>query len=346
MRRVDTTARPHLRHEEISLKEDRPTMRVLIGLAAIAATLMLPSAARAWPDRPVTIISNFGAGSPVDLIARLIAPKLQGAWGQPVVVQNVVGAAGVIGADRVAKAVPDGHTLLVTGDAAMVVRGSMDPKPPYVTQRDLAPISQLAITPNILVVANAVPAANLQELLAFGRARPGQLTFAHLGAGTSQHIGGEMLRQMTGVELTPVSYNDAGAQIQDVLAGRVTMSFNNVVATLPRIRDGSWRALGVSSTSRIAAAPEIPTIAEQGVPGFAAVAWLGLLAPAGTPPALLARLHADAFAALRAPDLQPRFLELGIEPVGSTPEEFAALIGREIPRMAGVLERAGMLAPR
>ena len=119
-------------------------MRALIGLAAIAATLMLPGAARAWPDRPVTIISNFGAGSPVDLIARLIAPKLQGAWGQPVVVQNVVGAAGVIGADRVAKAVPDGHTLLVTGDAAMVVRGSMDPKPPYVTQRDLAPISQLS----------------------------------------------------------------------------------------------------------------------------------------------------------------------------------------------------------
>lgn len=320
-------------------------MHALLALAAAAVALLLPSAASAWPDRPVTIISNFGAGSPVDLIARLIAPKLQAAWGQAVVVQNVVGAAGVIGADRVAKAAPDGHTLLVTGDAAMVVRGSMDPKPPYVTQRDLAPISQLAITPNILVVANSVPAVNLRELLALARERPGQLTFAHLGAGTSQHIGGEMLRQMTMIEVAPVSYNDAGAQIQDVLAGRVTMSFNNVVATLPRIRDGSWRALGVSSAYRIAAAPEIPTIAEQGVPRFAAVAWLGFLAPARTPPELIARIHADTVTALQAPDLQPRYLELGIEPVGSTPEEFAALIGREIPRMAQVLERAGLRTP-
>ncbi len=318
-----------------------------IAALALGIALVLPAGAAraAWPDRPVTIIANFGPGTSVDLIARLIAPKLTEAWGQPVVVQNVVGAAGVIGADKVAKATPDGYTLLVTGDAAMVVRGSMEPKPPYVTQRDLAPISQLAITPNILVVANGVPGKTLAELLALGRDKPGTLTFAHIGAGTSTHIGGEMLRQVTGVELTPVSYNDAGALIQDVLAGRVTMTFGSVVNTLPRIRDNAWRPLGVSSARRIAAAPEIPTIAEQGVPGFEAVAWLGFMAPAGTPPALVARLNADAVKALRAPDLQPRMLELGIEPVGNTPEEFSALIAREIPRMAGVLEKAGMRTP-
>ena len=318
--------------------------RTAAGLLALLFAFATPAAARAWPDRPVTLVSNFGPGTSVDLIARLIAPKLQAAWGQPVVVQNVAGASGTIGADRVAKAAPDGHTMLVTGDAAMVVRVSMEPKPPYATLRDLAPVTQLAITPNILVGAPSLPAKTLGELLELARTRPGAFTFGHAGAGTSQHIGGEMLRQLAEVDLTGVSYNDAGAQVQDVLTGRTTMSFNSVVVALPRVRDGSFRPLAVSSAARIAAAPEIPTVAEQGVPGFAAVAWLALLAPAGAPRAVVERAQRDAAAALRAPDLQPRFLELGIEPVGSTPEEFAALIARETERMAGVLERAGLRA--
>lgn len=319
--------------------------RTILSLLALLAALALPGGARAsWPERPVTLVANFGPGTSIDLIARLIAPKLQAAWGQPVVVQNLAGASGTIGADRVAKAAPDGYTMLVTGDAAMVVRVSMEPKPPYVTLRDLAPITQLAITPNILVVAPSVPATNVQELLAMARARPGVLTFGHAGAGTSQHIGGEMLRQLAGVDITGVSYNDAGAQIQDVLAGRTTMSFNSVVIALPRVRDGSWRPLGVSSVTRIASAPDIPTVAEQGVPGFAAVAWLALLAPADTPKPIIERVHRDAVAALKAPDLQARFLELGIEPVGNSPDEFASLIARETERMAGVLERAGLRA--
>ena len=318
--------------------------RTAAGLLALLFAFAAPAAARAWPDRPVTLVSNFGPGTSVDLIARLIAPKLQAAWGQPVVVQNVAGASGTIGADRVARAAPDGHTMLVTGDAAMVVRVSMEPKPPYATLRDLAPVTQLAITPNILVVAPSLPAKTLGELLELARTRPGAFTFGHAGAGTSQHIGGEMLRQLAEVDLTGVSYNDAGAQVQDVLTGRTTMSFNSVVVALPRVRDGSFRPLAVSSAARIAAAPEIPTVAEQGVPDFAAVAWLALLAPAGTPRAVVERAQRDAAAALRAPDLQPRFLELGIEPVGSTPEEFAALIARETERMAGVLERAGLRA--
>jgi tripartite-type tricarboxylate transporter receptor subunit TctC len=317
----------------------------MLGLSALILGLATSAAsAQSWPDRPVTIISNFGPGTTVDLIARLIAPRLQAAFGQPFVVQNLAGASGTIGADRVAKAAPDGYTLLVTGDAAMVVRVSMDPKPPYVTQRDLAPVTQLAITPNILVVAPSVPANTVQELIAMARARPGQLTFAHAGAGTSQHIGGELLRQLAGIDIQGVSYNDAGAQIQDVLTGRVTMSFNNVTITVPRVRDGSWKPLGVSSIRRLETLPDIPTVAEQGVPGFTAVAWLALMAPAATPRPIVERLNRETVAALRSPEVQPRMLELGMEPVGNTPEEFAALIARETERMAGVLERAGLRA--
>jgi tripartite-type tricarboxylate transporter receptor subunit TctC len=315
----------------------RRLIAVLIGLAALGA-----APARAWPDRPVTIIANFGPGSSQDVTARLLAPRLQAAWGQAVVVQNVVGAAGTIGVDRVAKAAPDGHTIVLTGDAAVVVRVSMAPRPPYDPVRDLAPITQLVITPNILVVADSVPARNLAELLVLGRARPGTLTFAHAGNGTSQHIGGELLRQLTGVELTGVAYNDIAAQQQDVIAGRVTMTFGSVVGAMPLVRDGRVRALAVSSAQRVAAAPGIPTVAEQGVPDFVAVAWLALMAPAATPAPIIARIHADAVGALRHPEVQARLADLGVETVGSTPEEFRALIAREIPRMAGILERAGL----
>jgi len=318
--------------------------RVIPALLA-AAALLLPGAARAWPDRSVTIVANFGPGSSQDVLARLLAPKLQAAWGQPVVVDNRVGAAGVIGVDRVAKSAPDGHTLVLTGDAAIVVRVSMDPKPPYESQRDLAPITQLAITPNILVVPPSVPARNLQELVALARARPGSLSFAHAGNGTSQHIGGALLAQLSGTELIAAAYNDSGQQTQDVISGRVTMTFGSVVTQMPRVREGQVRALGVSSANRVAAAPDIPTIAEQGFPDFVAVAWLGLMAPAGTPAPVIARIHRDTVAALREPDAAARLAELGVETVGSSPAEFAALIRQEIPRMAGILEKAGLRAP-
>jgi tripartite-type tricarboxylate transporter receptor subunit TctC len=250
----------------------------------------------------------------------------------------------VIGLERLVRATPDGYTLALAGDAAVVVRVSMEPRPPYDPLRDLAPISQIAIAPNILVVANAVPARDVQGLIALARSRPGTMSYAHSGPGTSQHIAGELLRQTAGIDIVGVSYNNAGAQAQDVLTGRVTMGFGSVVATLPRVRSGDWRALGVSSAERIAAAPEIPTVAEQGLPGFVAAAWFGLLAPAGTPPPIIDRAHRDAVAALRAPELQPRLQEVGIQPVGNTPAEFAAHIAREIPRMAAVLEGAGLRA--
>jgi tripartite-type tricarboxylate transporter receptor subunit TctC len=314
-------------------------MRRILLATLLAFTLASP--AWAWPDRPLTIIAPFGPGTSVDIVARILAPRLQAAWGQPVVVTNVTGSAGIIGVDRAVRAT-DGHTLLLSADAAIVVRVSMAPRPPYDPRRDLAPITLIGRTPNILVVANSLPARNLAELVALARARPGTLTFGHAGNGTSQHIGGEMLAQMAGLELTGVAYNDGAAQIQDVLTGRVTMSFQSGVVALPRLRDNAWRALAVSSPARMQAAPELPTVAELGYPGFDAVAWLGVLAPTAMPAAQIAQVNHAVVAALAEPEIRARLAELGVELVGSSPEEFRALIEREIPRMAGVLQRAGI----
>jgi tripartite-type tricarboxylate transporter receptor subunit TctC len=313
-----------------------------LGLAAGAAALLAARPAFAFPDRAITIVSPFGPGSSQDVLGRLLAPKLQAAWGQPVVVNNVTGAAGVIGVDRVAKAAPDGHTLVLSGDAAIVVRVSMSPRPPYDPARDLAPIALLARTTNVLVVAPSVPARNLAELVAMARARPGSVTFAHIGQGTSQHIGGELLAQLAGVEMTAVAYNDGGAQLQDVLQGRVSFSFASVVTALPRMRDGSLRGLAVSGPARSPAAPDIPTVAEQGFPGFDARAWLGMLAPAGTPAPVIARIHRDVSAAMGEADVRARLADLGVDLEVSDPEAFRDLIQREIPRMAGILQRAGI----
>lgn len=313
--------------------------------ALLAAPALLPATAlAAWPERPVTIIVPFGPGSANDVLARLTAPHLSRAWGQPVVVNNVVGAAGTIGVDRVAKSAPDGLMLTLTADASIVVRVSMTPRPPYDPLTDLAPISQLGRTPNILVVSNATPYTSLEQVVAAARARPGALSFAHIGAGTSQHIGGELLNQLAGIELTGVAYNDTGAQLQDVIAGRATMTFINVVTAAPRLGDGSFRALGVSSAQRISTLPNIPTIAEQGYPGFDAVAWLGLFARAGTPADVVARVQRDMAAAMAHPEVAPRLADLGLQVVNNTPEQFAALIRSETPRMAGVLQRAGLRA--
>ena len=218
----------------------------------------------------------------------------------------------------------------------------MAPRPPYDPRRDHAPITLIGRTPDILVVTNSLPAQNLAELVAMARARPGTLTFAHIGNGTSQHIGGEMLAQMAGVEMTAVAYNDGATMIQDILTGRVNMSFQSGVVALPRLRDNAWRAIAVSSPTRMQSAPELPTVAELGFPGFDATAWLGMLAPASMPAANIARVNRDVLAALADPEIRTRLTDLGVELAGGTPEEFRALIEREIPRMAGVLSRAGI----
>ncbi len=313
------------------------------GAAALVAGAARPASAQAaWPDRPVTIIIPFGPGTSQDVIARLAAPILTARWGKPVVVQNVTGAAGTIGVERVARAAPDGHTIVLAGDAAIVVRVSMTSRPPYDPQRDLAPITLVGRTPNVLVVSAEAPYRTVADIVAAARAQPGSITFGHAGPGTSQHIGGEMLAQMAGVQLTGVAYNDPAAQIMDVQTRRVTMSFQSGVVALPKVRDGSYRALAVSSATRLPSLPDVPTVAEQGLAGFEASAWLSMYAPAATPAPIVQRISEDMRAALNDADVKRRLDELGVVLVASTPEELGATIAREIPRMRGVLRAAGI----
>ncbi len=317
-------------------------MRALLGL--LLGVLLATPAAASWPERPVTIVVPFAAGAAPDVLARLYADRLSTAWGRPVVVQNVPGAGGTIGVDRVAKAAPDGYTLIQAGDAAIVVRPSMSPPLPYDPGRDFTPVTLIARTPNVLVAAPTVPAATVPELVALARTRPGELTYAYAGPGTSGHVGGAMLAAMAGVSLNGVAYAQAGQQLQDLLAGRVAFSFLNVVTALPHVREGRLRALGVSGATRLAQLPEVPTVAEQGHPEFEAVAWFGLLAPAGTPQAVVGRIQRDVAAAFADPALRERLTGTGAEPVLSTPEAFRDLVEREIPRMASVVRATGMRA--
>ena len=320
-----------------------PCLRLL--LLGLLAVLALPSAARAWPDRPVTIIVPFAPGNAADVITRLLAPVLSEGWGQPVVVQNVPGASGGIGVERMVRAIPDGHTLAMSGDAAVVVRASMQPPLPYDPRRDLTPITLIARTPNLLVVPASAAAQDLSQFLAAARAARGRYNYGHAGPGTSVQIAAELLVQMSGVELNGVGYPSLPAVLRDVLAGRLEMAFLPGVVAGPMINEGRLRALGLSSPGRLASFPDVRSIAEQGFPGFDASAWFGLLAPAGTPAPVIQRIHADVLAALAAPAMRARLDGLGAIRIGNTPQEFSALIATEIPRMAEVLRRAGITAP-
>jgi len=310
----------------------------------LAVTLLLPSTARAWPDRPVTLVIPFGAGAAPDGIGRLLAERLTARWNQPVVVQNVPGASSTIGVDRVARAAPDGYTIALTGDGAMVVRVSMDPAPPYDPLRDLAPISLLVRTRNLLVVNPTVPANSLSELVALVRARPGQFAYGHSGVGFSTHLAMEMLKRAAGLDITAVPYGTEGAMFTDLFQGRVQIMVGSGPGILDRARAGQVRAIAFTSTDRAPSLPDVPTVAESGFPGFEAAAWFGLIAPARTPPAIVAQIQRDAVAALAEPALRARYEDLGLLIVGNTPAEFAALLPAEIARMAAVLEPLGLRA--
>ena len=318
-----------------------PRLALMLGLL-LAAAWPGPAGAQAWPERPVTIIVPFGAGNGADLITRLLAPRLTQAWGEPVVVQNIPGASGAIGVERTVRSAPDGHTLVMSGDAALVVRTSMVPPLPYDPRRDLAPVTLVARTPNLLVVPAQGGPHSLAELVAAARAAGGGFSYGHLGPGTSVQVGAELLKQMAGVEATGVGYPSIGALMQDVVAGRLQLAFATAVAAAPLVQEGRLRALAISSAARLASFPQVPTVAEQGYPGFEASAWFGLLAPAATPAPVVARIRADVTAALGEAELRGRLDALGAVLVGNTPAEFAALIHAEIPRMAGVLQKAGI----
>ncbi len=316
-------------------------------VAYIAAALVALGAAGAsaqsnYPNRPVKILVGFTPGTAPDLAARILAGKFSESWGVSVIVENVPGAGSNIATDRVAKSPPDGYTLLMGGNPSLVISPSLYDKLPYDPEKDFAPISQVFVAANALTVPLDVPAKSVQDLVAMAKAQPGKLTYGHAGIGTSQHLAAELFKYMAHVEITSVAYRGTTAMLPDLLAGRLTMSFANIVNVLPLAKDGKLRVFAVTSLKRSALAPDLPTMAESGYPGFEAVPWFGLLAPAGTPGAIVDKLHAETVKTLAMPDVLKQFAEIGLEPIGNTPAEFLATIKKETPEWAKLIKDANI----
>jgi tripartite-type tricarboxylate transporter receptor subunit TctC len=310
--------------------------------ASVAATTAL--AQGGYPEQSVRVLVGFTPGVAPDVTARLLAEGLSGALGKPVVVENVTGAGGNIAADRVAKATPNGYTLGMVGNGSLIFSPSLYEKLSFDPVKDFAPISQIFVAANVLVVPSGVPARTLPELVALARSQPGTLTYAHAGAGTSQHLAAELFKSMAGVDIRPIAYRGTTALMPDLLAGRVSLAFANVVNALPLVREGKLRAFAVTSVNRSAVAPDLPTMGESGYPGFEAVPWFGLMAPAGTAPAIIERLHRDTVKVLAAPDVRKKMNDLGLDVIGGSPAELAAVIQRELPQWASVIKQAGIRA--
>lgn len=313
-----------------------PAVRRRLLLALATALLGVSRAARAldrYPSRPVTLVVPFAAGTVVDTYARLLVEPLAQRLGQPVVVDNVPGAGGSIGVERVARAAADGHSLVLAGDAALVVSPALLPSMPYDSLRDLAPVSQLFANPTVLVVPTTLPVREVADLVELARARPGTLAFASAGSGTSSHRAGQLLSRQAGIELIHVPYS--ASPLVDVIAGRISLFFAPLTA-LAHVREGRLRALAVTSRRRVKAAPDLPTMIEAGYPDFEASAWFGLLAPAGTPAAVIARLHAEAAAIAQSPAVRVRIEALGGNVIGSSPSQFRELLAAELLRWSQV----------
>jgi len=315
----------------------------LPSVACIAAPLLTAGDAFAqasYPDKPIRLVVGFAAGGPADTVARLVGDELSKALGKPIVIENAAGAGGNLATDRVVKAAPDGYTLLLAASGMIVINPSLYQNLTFDTIKDLAPISQICVQPNILVVHSEVPARNVQELAALARSQPGQLTFASGGVGTTQHLAGELFKSRALVDIRHVPYRSIAMAVPDLLTGRVTMAFAGSTVALPQVQDGKLRALAITSLQRSPTAPGLPTMAESGFPGFDATAWFGLMAPIATPAPIIERLHQEAVRVLALPGLRKRFHELGIDTIGNSPAEFAAAIKAETPQWASVIKES------
>ncbi len=315
----------------------------------LAAALLVAAAlgtenhavAQTYPSGPMRIVVPFPPGGGTDILARVIGQKLTESWGQPVVVDNRAGASGTVGTAVVAKAPPDGQTLLIV-PAGYAGNPSLYKRLPYDHTRDLAPVSRLASGPLTMVVHPSLPARSIKEFIAFGRARPGEINFGSSGAGTLPHLSAELFSAMSGIKMAHIPYKGAGAAVTDVLAGRVPVYFMNILQSLQLIKAGKLRALGVTTPERSAIAPDIPAIAEAGLKGYDMTNWYGLLVPAGTSREVIARLSTEMGRILKLPEVTNRLADDGMTVVASTPEQFAAFLARETTKFARVIEAAGI----
>jgi tripartite-type tricarboxylate transporter receptor subunit TctC len=296
--------------------------------------------AQAYPARAVRVLVGFTPGGGTDIMARFLTPRLSEYLGQQFVVENRPGAATNVATEMVAKAAPDGYTLLFT-TSALAINASLYKNLQYDALRDLAPVSVLAESPNLLVAGPGVQAKTLAELIALAKAKPGALNYSSAGSGTSQHLAGELFKVRTGTDIVHVPYKGTAPSLAGVISGDVQFSFANVPAILAYVRSGRLRALAVSGTRRSELMPDVPTMKEAGVPGVEVTVWYALLAPAGTPREILATLADASMKAARSPELKPRLIEQGAEPIGSTPEEFAKLLREEIAKYAEAVKLSG-----
>ena len=319
----------------------------LLLLGAAAALCCMPCAAHAqsgtYPAKPIRIIVPYVAGGPSDLFARAVGNLLTEAWGQPIIIDNRPGASGNVGIAAAARAPADGYTL-TTSTIAFAVSPAMDSKLGYDPVKDLAPISLLASINNLLVVHPALPVKSVKELIAFAAARPTQVTFASGGAGGAQHLAGELFASLSNVKLTHIPYKGSAPGLTALIGGETMIGFADMVITLPHVKSGRLRALAVTGAQRSASVPDLPTIAEAGLPGYAVTAWFGLLAPAATSPDIVNRISAEIQKGFKTPQMRERFSAMGADPVGNSPEQFAAFLKTEMAKWAKLVKAAGIRA--
>jgi tripartite-type tricarboxylate transporter receptor subunit TctC len=311
---------------------------VAAGAAALALGCSLATA-QAWPEKPITLVVPFPAGGTTDVLARALAERLQQSLGQPVIVESKPGAGATLGADHVAKARPDGYTLLV-GAVHHTIATSVYKKLPYDFQKSFQPLTVIAMVPNVLTVSATSPVKSVAELVALAKAAKPELSYGSNGNGTAQHLIGTQFQNQTGVTLLHVPYKGSGPLTTDLLGGQVTMSFDTITPVLPHIQAGKLRPLAVSTARRSSALPDVPTLAESGLPGFDIGTWFGVLAPAATPKPVVTRLSEEMQKVIRSPEFKKRMAEIGAEPVGNTPEQMASQIKEETEKFARLVKDA------
>ena len=323
------------------IEPSKPSGLWRIAALALCALHLLPAAAQQWPDKPIRVILAVPAGATPDFTARLIFPGLSQQLGVSLVADNRAGGGGVIGAEIASKAAPDGYTLFISSPGALTILPHLRKGLPYDTLRDFQPVSLISVGPFVLMAHPSVPAKNIQELIALAKAQPGKLNYASAGNGVANHLAGELFKQMAGVDNVHEPYKGAPQAVSDVLAGHMQLMFNSIAPIVPHIKSGKIRVLGVASAQRSPQMPELPTIAESGVPGFEAVNWFGMFAPAKTPRTIVNRVNAAVAGTIKAPEMQARFIALGADPVGSSVEEFTAYVRRDMEKYARIVKVSG-----
>ena len=321
---------------------NRPVLvRCALGVAvAVAAPL---ATAQSWPSRPIRVIVPFPAGGGIDTVARIIAPKMAESLGQPLVIENRVGAGGTVGTEVVARASADGHTLL-GAFASHAMNATLYRDLSYDTERAFAPISLIATVPNILVVHPSLPVKTVSDLIALARRRPGDINYASVGSGTPAHLSAELFNLMAGVKMTHVPYKGAPASIIGMITGEAQLTFTTVLIAMPHVKSGKLRAVAVTTSERSSSLPDVPTVNESGLKGYESVAWYGLLAPAGTPAPVIERLHAEVVRSTQTPEVRENLLRQGTDIVASTPARFAQVIREDIATWTRVVKAAGIKA--